>query len=92
MRRSLEAETQSFFAFLMAVYEKTLTPHQTIKMHGRAQPWWADIDAIIKVLGECRAGSAHARVLDPSHGSLSRPPPAARAAGCPVRPCAIMSR
>ena len=51
MQRSLEAETQSFFAFLVAVYELTLTPVQIIRMHSRAQPWWADILAIIQLLG-----------------------------------------
>ena len=52
-------ETQTHFAFLMAVYEKILTPHQVIRMHRRAQPWWADAVAIIRVLG---AHAAHLRL------------------------------
>ena len=51
MQRSLQTETQTYFAFLMSDYEKILTPHQVARMHRRAQPWWADAMAIIQVLG-----------------------------------------
>jgi len=57
MQRSLERETQTHFVFLMSVYEKILTPHQVIRMHRRAQPWWADAMAVIQVLG------AHAKKM-----------------------------
>ena len=52
-------ETQTHFVFLMSVYEKILTPHQVIRMHRRAQPWWADAMAVIQVLG---ARAAHLRL------------------------------
>ena len=59
----MATETQAAFAFLLSVYEKILTPHQVIRMHARARPWWADVLAIIQVLGEspCRtlAGKGH---------------------------------
>ena len=51
MQQSLVAEMEAMFAFLMAVYEQILTPHQVVRMWHRALPWMADILAIIQLLG-----------------------------------------
>ena len=58
MRSSMAAETQVMYALHISVYEKILTPHQVARMHARVQPWWADVLAIIQVLGEFAARAA----------------------------------
>ena len=51
MQQSLEAETRAMFEYPVAVYEHTLTPQQTIRMHYRALPWFPDTLAITQLLG-----------------------------------------
>ena len=55
MQQSLEAETRAMFAYPVAIYEHTLTPHQAIRMHHRALPWFPDTVAITRLLGAASA-------------------------------------